>query len=199
MTPTTRALSTAPSRAFVTCARLALGANSNADDAAREATRDDDDDDDDERSWRRRATHHAATPSRASWSTTSMTTDARDGRAVMTRGELDAVARLANLRPPEEEEEGFARDVEEMVRAAGRLEAAAEARDDEDARPMWTTRETSEGGGDGLRMRVDAAARVHGEVGERETARAERERLLGEAAFGTREFRYVAPRSAIEE
>ena len=116
----------------------------------------------------------------------------------MTRGELDAVARLANLRPPEEEEEGFARDVEEMVRAAGRLDAAAEARDDEDARPM-TTRETSEGGGDGLRMRVDAAARVHGEVGERETARAERERLLGEAAFGTREFRYVAPRSTIEE
>ena len=86
-----------------------------------------------------------------------------------------------------------------MVRAAGRLDAAAVARDDEDARPMWTTRETSEGGGDGLRMRVDAAARVHGEVGERETARAERERLLGEAAFGTREFRYVAPRSAIEE
>ena len=196
MTPTTRALSSAPSRAFVTCARLALGANSNADDAAREATRDDDSD---EHPWRRRATHHAATPSRASWSTTSMTTDARDGRAVMTRGELDAVARLANLRPPEEEEEGFARDVEEMVRAAGRLDAAAEARDDEDARPMWTTRETSEGGGDGLRMRVDAAARVHGEVGERETARAERERLLGEAAFGTREFRYVAPRSAIEE
>ena len=48
-------------------------------------------------------------------------------------------------------------------------------------------------------MRVDAAARVNGEVGEREMARAERERLLGEAAFGTREFRYVAPRSAIEE
>ena len=194
MTPTTRALSSAPYRAFVTCARLALGANSNADDAAREATRDDDED-----PWRRRATHHASTPSRASWSTTSMTTDARDGRNVIARGELDAVARLANLRPPEEEEEGFARDVEEIVRAAGRLDAAAEARDDEDARPMWTTRETSEGGGDGLRMRVDAAARVNGEVGERETARAERERLLGEAAFGTREFRYVAPRSAIEE
>ena len=193
MTPTTRAISSAPSRAFVSCARLALGANSNADDAAREATRDDDED-----PWRRRATHHASTPSRASWSTTSMTTDARDGRPVIARGELDAVARLANLRPPEEDG-SFARDVEEILRFAGRLDAATEARDDEDARPMWTTRETSEGGGDGLRMRVDAAARVNGEVGERETARAERERLLGEAAFGTREFRYVAPRSAIEE
>ncbi len=127
-----------------------------------------------------------------------MTTDARDGRPVIARGELDAVARLANLRPSEEDE-SFARDVEEILRFAGRLDAATEARDDEDARPMWTTRETSEGGGDGLRMRVDAAARVNGEVGERETARAERERLLGEAAFGTREFRYVAPRSAIEE
>ena len=192
MTPTTRALSSAPSRAFVSCARLALGANSNADDVSREAARDD------EHPWRRRATHHASTPSRASWSTTSMTTDARDGRPVIARGELDAVARLANLRPPEEDE-SFARDVEEILRFAGRLDAATEARDDEDARPMWTTRETSEGGGDGLRMRVDAAARVNGEVGERETARAERERLLGEAAFGTREFRYVAPRSAIEE
>ena len=75
------------------------------------------------------------------------------------------------------------------MRAAGRLDAA-EARDDEDARPMWTTRETSEGGGDGLRMRVDAAARVHGEVGERETARAgesgcwERRRS-GRGSFGT--------------
>ena len=151
MTPTTRALSTGPSRAFVACARLALGANAHADDVAREATRDDDED-----PWRRRATHHAATPSRASWSTTSMTTETRDGGAVLARGELDAVARLAFLRPPEEEEEGFARDVEEMLRAAGRLDAAAEAREDEDARRRRRREEqgADRGGGERVAERV---------------------------------------------
>ena len=177
-------------------------ARANGDDDGAETTPED------ERPWRRRATHRASAPARASWSTTSMMTaptridDDEEESSVLAPGELASVARLVGLNlEAMEARERFARDVEEVVRLAGRLDAATAARDGEDARPMWTTRETNEDGGgeDGLRMRFDAAARARGEAGERETASAERGRLLGEAAYGTESFRYVAPRSAIEE
>jgi hypothetical protein len=185
---------TVVARAFASSSRLARAIG----DATAE---------DDERPWRRRAAHHASTPARASWSTTSMTAgrtadDEDEDASVLAPGELARVARLVglNLEAMDDARESFARDVEEVVRLGGRLDAATSACGGEDARPMWTTRETNEGGGgDGLRMRFDAAARVYGEAGERETASAERGRLLGEAAFGTESFRYVAPRSAIEE
>lgn len=203
-------LTAATTRRWVMVMRTTLTARAVASSSRRARAIGDDDGEEtppepeaDERPWRRRATHHARTPARASWSTTSMTArDDDDDKAVLAPGELASVARLVglNLESSMEARERFARDVEEVVRLAGRLDAATPARDGEDARPMWTTRETNEdGGGDGLRMRFDAAARARGEAGERETASAERGRLLGEAAFGTESFRYVAPRSVIEE
>lgn len=86
-------------------------------------------------------------------------------------------------------EEAMLRDVDGILRFVKRLDAV----DTDGVRPMWTTREAAEEGGEGLRMRFDASA-----PGERELASLERGRLMAEAKYANGD-RYVAPRGGVSE
>jgi len=141
-------------------------------------------------------------PTRASWSTTALTTgrgergsngiDGGGPRSVIDAKELRSVARLANVSvatTTRRGEEAMLRDVDGILRFVKRLDAV----DTDGVRPMWTTREAAEEGGEGLRMRFDASA-----PGERELASLERGRLMAEAKYANGD-RYVAPRGGVSE
>ena len=140
-------------------------------------------------------------PTRASWSTTALTTGRGERgsnggggggpRSVIDAKELRSVARLANVSvaTTRRGEEAMLRDVDGILRFVKRLDAV----DTDGVRPMWTTREAAEEGGEGLRMRFDASA-----PGERELASLERGRLMAEAKYANGD-RYVAPRGGVSE
>jgi len=151
-----------------------------------------------ERRWCARVGAHAVMAVTPSWSTDDLVSGrARDANARATREEVDRARALAGLRSSEsvEEAEAFAREVEGILDVCGTLDGTATAR----AEAMWTTRETTEDGGEGLRMRFDASARGGGDAGERELASVDRGRLMREARFANGET-YAAPgRAASEE
>jgi len=158
--------------------------------------------DDPEGRWSARATTTTeGMPTRASWSTTALTTGRGERGSnggggggpgsVIDAKELRSVARLANVSvaTTRRGEEAMLRDVDGILRFVKRLDAV----DTDGVKPMWTTREAEEEGGEGLRMRFDASA-----PGERELASLERGRLMAEAKYANGD-RYVAPRGGVSE
>jgi len=102
--------------------------------------------------------------------------------------ELRSVARLANV-STRSGEEAMLKDVDGILRFVKRLDTV----DTSGVRPMWTTREAAEEGGEGLRMRFDASA-----PGERELASLDRGRLMAEAKYANGD-QYVAPKGGVSE
>jgi aspartyl/glutamyl-tRNA(Asn/Gln) amidotransferase C subunit len=135
-------------------------------------------------------------PTRASWSTTALTAGeggstskgGGDAGVIIDAKELRSVARLANV-STRTGEEGMLKDVDGILRFVKRLDAV----DTNGVKPMWTTREAAEEGGEGLRMRFDASA-----PGERELASLDRGRLMAEAKYANGD-RYVAPKGGVSE
>lgn len=135
-------------------------------------------------------------PTRASWSTTALTAGeggstskgGGDAGSIIDAKELRSVARLANV-STRTGEEAMLKDVDGILRFVKRLDAV----DTNGVKPMWTTREAAEEGGEGLRMRFDASA-----PGERELASLDRGRLMAEAKYANGD-RYVAPKGGVSE
>ena len=135
-------------------------------------------------------------PTRASWSTTALAAGeggsasegGGDAGVIIDAKELRSVARLANV-STRSGEEAMLKDVDGILRFVKRLDAV----DTSGVRPMWTTREAAEEGGEGLRMRFDASA-----PGERELASLDRGRLMAEAKYANGD-QYVAPKGGVSE
>lgn len=153
-------------------------------------------DDDPEGRWSAHGSTTEGMPTRASWSTTALTAGeggstskgSGDAGSIIDAKELRSVARLANV-STRTGEEAMLKDVDGILRFVKRLDAV----DTNGVKPMWTTREAAEEGGEGLRMRFDASA-----PGERELASLDRGRLMAEAKYANGD-RYVAPKGGVSE